>query len=110
MKKGRPITKSTPAAAKSRASSKKSYAKMTPAERTSLVQNRDKEAQKRGDARRLEKARPARNAYHKKQAAAVKGVPSGGKCSSCGSTTNVERHHIGSKIVKLCGKCHGKMK
>jgi hypothetical protein len=108
MKKGRPVTKTGPAAAKSRAASKKSYAKMTPAERTSLVQGRDKEAQRAGDARRLAKARPARNEYHKKQAQAVKGVPSGGKCSACGSTTNVERHHIGGKVVKLCGKCHGK--
>ena len=105
---GRPAKKNTPAAKKHRAAEKARYNKLPLSERRALVQNRDKEAQRRADAKRLASQREKRNAYHKEQAAAVKAVPPGGKCASCGSTKNVERHHIGGKVRKLCATCHAK--
>lgn len=105
---GRPVKKSGPAAAKKRAASRKEYQSKTPAERTAIVQSRNKEVQRRADAKRYAKSKTERDTYHREQARKVAGVKVPSKCSSCGSTQNVERHHRGSKVVALCAKCHAK--
>lgn len=105
---GRPARNKSAAAKKHAAQEKARYNKLPVSKRKSIVQTRDKEAQRKADAKRLATQRTERNQYHKEQAAAVKKVPPGGKCSSCGSTKNVERHHIGGKVTKLCPTCHAK--
>ena len=57
-KTGRPITKQGKAAAASRASSRKSYQSKTLAEKKAVVANRDSEAQRQADARRLAETPP----------------------------------------------------
>lgn len=106
---GRPAKKTGKAAAAKRASSRKSYNAKSVTERKAIVQNRDKEAQRRGDAKRLAKSRPKRNAYHRLDAKATQGVPKGSKCASCGSTANVQRHVKNGKFSRyLCGRCNVK--
>lgn len=105
---GRPVRKNTPAAKKHREEEKARYNKLPVSKRQSIVQTRDKEAQRKADAKRLKTQRGERNAYHKEQAKAVKGVAPGGSCSSCGSKKNVERHHIRGKVIKLCATCHAR--
>ncbi len=102
------MTKKDGAAAKHRDSERERYKKLPLAKRRKIVQERDKQAQRDGDARRYAKDKAGRDAYHREQAKAVKGVPTGGVCSRCGSKRNVERHHSGGKIVKLCATCHAK--
>ena len=106
-KTGRPITKQGKAAAASRASSRKSYQSKTPAEKKAVVANRDSEAQRQADARRLASQKTKRNTYHRNDARATSGVPKGTKCANCGSTTNVQRHVVNGKFKSyLCGRCN----
>jgi len=107
LKTGRPVTKKGPKAKAHREKARKWYQKQSTAKKDQLVANRDKEAQRKADAKRHSKARSERNEYNSEQQKAVKGVKAT-RCSRCGSTENVERHHKGKKVVALCGKCHAK--
>jgi hypothetical protein len=110
MKTGRPVTKAGAKAKRHRDQARKWYQKQSSSKRTSLVKNRSSEAQRKADAKRLSSQRSARNTYHREQARAVSGAPKPSKCSRCGSTSNVERHHSGGKVIALCAKCHAKVR
>ena len=94
---GRPATKTGAAAAKKRAAARKAYQALPLAKRKAIVQTRDKEAQRKGDAKRLAKSGPARNEYHRKQAQAKAKAPA--KPSSCQypgcKRTDIQFHHQG---------------
>lgn len=94
---GRPVTKTGAAAAKKRAKARKAYQSLPVAERKAKVQNRDKEAQKRADAKRYAKSKDERDAYHRDQARAKTKAPAKPKsCQWPGCTsTNIEFHHQG---------------
>jgi Asp-tRNA(Asn)/Glu-tRNA(Gln) amidotransferase A subunit family amidase len=94
---GRPVTKSGSAAAKKRAQSRKEYQSLTVAERKARVQNRDKEAQRRADAKRYAKSKGDRDAYHRDQAKAkTKAPPKPKACQWPGcKRTDIEFHHQG---------------
>ena len=104
-KRGRPVTKTGPAAAKARAAAKKSYDSKSPAEKKAVVARQDKEARRKNDLKRADQ--PQRKAYIKQDKKGVSGVPKGTKCANCGSTTNVQRHVVNGKFKRyLCGKCN----
>ena len=107
-KTGRPVKKTGKKAAQHREAARKWYQKQSPSKKTALVTNRDKEAQRKADAKRHAKSRTERNEYHATQQKAVAGKKNPGKCSRCGSTTNVELHHKGGRVTALCAKCHAK--
>lgn len=94
---GRPITKSGAAAAKKRAAERKRYNSLPISERKALVQNRDKEAQRRASHKRDVEQRSERNAYHREQAQAkTKAPPRPKDCQWPGCTrTDLEFHHQG---------------
>jgi hypothetical protein len=108
MKTGRPVEKSGSAAKKHRTKAREWYQRQSPSKKSSLVASRDKEAQRKADAKRHSKSRSERNAYHSAQQKAVAGKKNPGKCARCGSTTNVELHHKGGRVTALCAKCHAK--
>jgi hypothetical protein len=102
---GRPRTKTGKAAAKHRTASREEYRKLSPAKKKARVANRDKAAQRRADEKRSDQ--PARKAYKRADAKAVRGVPKGTKCQypGCNATTNIQRHVVNGKFVKyLCGR------
>lgn len=107
-KTGRPVTRTGRKAARHRIKARQWYQKQSPSKKDSLVSDRDKEAQRKADAKRHAKSRSARNAYHSKQQKAVAGKKNPGKCARCGSTTNVELHHKGGRVTALCAKCHAR--
>ena len=101
--KGRPVTKTGPAAAKARQAAKKAYQSKTPAEKKAVVARQDKAARRRADEKRA--SQPQRIAYRKQDQKGVSGVPKGAKCALCGTTPNVQRHVVNGKFVRyLCGK------
>jgi hypothetical protein len=94
---GRPAKKTGAAAAKQRAASRKTYQSKSVAERKAIVQTRDKEAQRKGDAKRLASQRPARNKYHREQAAArAKAGKRPATCQAPGCKNKPEFHHQGT--------------
>jgi IS5 family transposase len=103
---GRPATKKGPAVAKKRAAARKAYQSLPLAKRKAIVQTRDKEAQRQGDARRLAKDKVARNAYHKEQAQAkTKASPKPATCQAPGCKNKPQFHHQG-KDAWLCPTHH----
>jgi hypothetical protein len=102
---GRPVTKKGKAASRHRAQSREEYRSLPASGKKARVQNRDKAAQRRADEKRSDQ--PARKAYKRADAKAVRGIPKGTHCANCGSTQNVQRHVVGGKFVKyLCAKCN----
>jgi hypothetical protein len=104
---GRPRTKTGKAAAKHRAQSREEYRSLPDSKKKARVANRDKEAQRKADAKRLSSQRDKRNSYHRTEAKALKGVPKGKKCShpGCNATTNIQRHVVNGKFKGyLCAK------
>ena len=104
---GRPVTKKGKAAAKHREASREEYRSLPVSKRKERVADRDSEAQRKADAKRLKNDHASRTAYHRADAKAVKGVPKGSKCARCGATTNIQRHVVGGKFKEyLCGRCN----
>jgi hypothetical protein len=102
-KRGRPATNKSAAAKKHAAAEKKRYQSLPVSKRQSIVQTRDKEAQRRADEKRA--SQPARKAYKKQDAKAVSKVPKGKVCAVCGSKVNVQRHVVNGKFKEyLCGR------
>ncbi len=109
-KTGRPATKRGSAAKKHRDASRKEYQSLPTAKKSARVTNRSKPAQRKADAKRLASQRTKRNEYHREQAAAVADVPKPTKCSVCGGTKNVERHHYGKVVRAVCARCHARVR
>lgn len=106
-KTGRPVTKKGKAAARHRAASRSEYQSLTPAERKARVAARDKEAQRKADAKRLAKDPEGRRSYHREQAKARSKAPK--KPANCQwpgcSSTDIEFHHQGTDRW-LCPRHH----
>ena len=100
-KKGRPVSKTGPAAAKARAAAKKSWDKKSPTAKRAVVQNRDKAAQTRADNKRAKNPSPARKAYRAKEAASMQAAaktkpPKPKNCQWPGcNRTDIQWHHQG---------------
>lgn len=104
---GRPRTKTGKAAARHREQSREEYRSLPESKKKARVADRDKEAQRKADAKRLSSQRSKRNSYHRTEARALKDVPKGTKCGKCGSTRNVQRHVVKGKFKGyLCGRCN----
>lgn len=105
---GRPATKTGAAAAKKRAAARKSYQSLPVEKRKAIVQNRDKEAQRKADAKRLASQRPERNKYHREQAKArSKAGKRPATCQAPGCKNKPEFHHQGTDKW-LCPTHHAK--
>ena len=103
MKKGRPVSGGD---AKHRKQAKEEYQNLSREDKAKRVKNRSKDAQNDGEKKRYSKSHAKRNAYHKEQAAAVSKYGKAKKCSKCGTTKNVQWHHVGKKVTALCGVCN----
>jgi hypothetical protein len=106
---GRPVTKAGSAAAKKRSAEKKRYNALPISKRKKLVQTRDKEAQRKADAKRLRTQKPERTEYHREQARSR--PKSGAKptvCQwpGCKVKKNLQWHHQGSRDRYLCPTHH----
>jgi len=89
------VTKS--GTAKKNAKARKKYQSTPLSERKALVQNRDKAAQRKADAKRLKTQRSERNAYHREQAKAkAKAGPKPATCQAPGCKNKPEFHHQGT--------------
>lgn len=96
-KTGRPVTKRGSAAAKHRKASREEYQRLSAADKAKRVANRDKEAQRRADAKRLSSQKGKRNSYHREQAGAKRKAPPKPKtCTWPGcNRTDIQFHHQG---------------
>lgn len=106
---GRPVTKTGAAAAKKRAAAKKAYRAKPLSERKAIVQNRDKDAQRKADAKRLSKSKGERTAYHREQARArAKAPPKPKTCQwpGCSRSDKLQWHHQGTNDKFYCPTHH----
>lgn len=96
-KAGRPARKKGPKAQAKRAASRAAYQSLSVAERKALVQNRSKEAQREGDARRYASQKQERDTYHRQQGRARSKAPPRPKdCQWPGcSRSDIQFHHQG---------------
>jgi len=93
---GRPVSKTGAAAAKERAAKRKRYQSLPLSERKAIVQNRDKAAQRKADAKRYASQKTERDAYHKEQARAKSGKKKPATCQAPGCKNKPQFHHQGT--------------
>lgn len=97
-KVGRPVTKTGSKAIAKRTAERERYRSLPLSERKSIVSRRDKGAQRRADAKRLEGQRESRNAYHRQVSAAHAGQTKPKTCQWPGcKRTDIQLNHQGAK-------------